>query len=248
LYKVYKAEKVNLGKPKPIKHIEIKQVETSVHNNDILLNEKNKDEIAKDIIEQAKILYADIIDEANAEAIKIIQNANTDIEKSKNKELQRAYQEGLEKGYKEGRFEAESIINQAKAIKTFLEQRKNEILKEAEEEVIKLVLEITRKLIGQELKQNNEVIINLIKQALAKSAYKEKLTIKVSTEDYINVLENKEIIESLVEGISGIEIIEDKFLEKGDCIVDTPGGQINTGMQLQIKELEEAFLYVLKDK
>lgn len=248
MYKVYKAEKINFGKPKPIKHIEIKQVNASMRNKDVSSNEKSKDEIAQDIIEQAKMLYADIIDEANNEAAKIIQNANIDIEKSKNNELQRAYQEGLEKGYKEGRTEAESLINQAKSIKTFLEQRKNEILGEAEEEIIKLVLEIAKKLIGQELKQNNEIIINLIKQALEKSAYKEKLTIKVSTEDYINVLENKEIIGSLVEGISEIEIIEDKFLEKGDCIVDTPGGQINTGMQLQIKELEEAFLYVLKDK
>lgn len=248
MFKVYKAEKVNLGKPKPIKHLEIKQAIVSVENNDLSSATKDKDKVAKDIIEQAKMLYADIIDEANTEAVKIIKNASIDAKKYKNKELKRAYQEGLEKGYKEGKLEAESIISQAKSIKTFLERRKKEIMEKAEEEVIELVLEIVRKLIGQELKQNNEVIINLIKQALEKSAYKEKLSIKISTEDYINVIGNKELIESLVEGISEIEIIEDKSLTKGDCIVDTPGGQINTGMQLQIKELEEAFLYVLKDK
>lgn len=248
MFKIYKAEKVNLGEPKPIKHIDIKLVKSSKKESSLQCDEKNKNQVAEDIIKQAKMLYADIIDEANSEAFKIIENANIEIKARKTEEFEGAYKEGLEKGYNEGKLEAETIINQAKSIKEFFLQRKGEIFKDAETEIVELVLEISKKVIGQELKQNNEIIISLVKQALERSAYKSKISIKVSAEDYKYVLENKDLIESLVEGVSEIEIIEDKFLVKGDCIVDTPGGQINSSIRHQMKELEEAFIYVLRNE
>lgn len=245
MFKIYKAEKVNLGEPKPIKHANIKLISSMGDKRELKKEDKSRNEMADDIIEQAKLLYADIINEANNEAIKLIEVANKDIEKKKKEEFNRAYKEGLESGYKDGKEKANSIIEQAITIKDFLEKRKEEIFKESEKEIIHLVIDSVKKLVGQELSLNNEIIISLIKKALEKSTYKNSISIRVSTEDYIYVLNNKDLIKSLVEGVSDIDIIEDKFLKKGDCILDTPGGQINTSIQLQIKELEAAFIYAL---
>ena len=254
MFKLYKAEKVNIGEPKPIKHTELKLVQSKKKGNDMQTNESSDGNISHvsvdtpDVIKEAKLLYAEIIDEANAEAIKILENAKEEIEKRKKEECEKAYQEGFEKGYHEGKLEADSIITQAMEVKSHLEDRKNEIFKESEEELINIVIEASKKIIGQELQQNNEAIISLIKQALDKSAFKNNISIKVSSEDYKYVLENKEFIESLVEGVSEIDIIEDKFLLKGDCIIDTPGGQVNSSAQLQMEELEKAFLFVLRNE
>ena len=245
---------MNVGEPKPIKHTGLKLVQSQKKDSDLQTNRSSNDSIdhmsleAENIIKEAKILYADIIDEANAEAIKILENNKEEIEIRKKEEYEKAYHEGFEKGYYEGKLEVDSIIAQAKEIKGFLEDRKNVILKEAEEELINIVIEASKKIIGQELQQNNEAIISLIKQALEKSAFKNNISIKVSSEDYKYVLENKEYIESLVEGVSEIDIIEDRFLLKGDCVIDTSGGQINSSAQLQMRELEQAFLFVLRNE
>lgn len=247
---MYKAEKVNVGEPKPLRHVELKLVQSPKKVSSLETCEKSNENNseAKNIIEEAKILYADIIDEANTEAMKIIESAKEEVEERKKEEYEKAYQEGFEKGYYEGKLEADSIISHAMEIKNCLENRKSAILKEAEEEVIHIVIEISKKIIGQELQQSNEAIISLIKQALERSSFKNKISIKVSSEDYKYVVENKEFIESLVEGVSEIDIIEDKFLFKGDCIVDTPAGQINSSVELQMKELEQAFLFVLRNE
>lgn len=236
--------------PKPLKLTNIKFGEKPKKDIELkpIIDPDETISEARDIIKEAKELYADIIEEANAEAMKIIGNAKEEIETIKKEAYENSYREGLNKGLNEGKVKAESIIAQAKEVKKILEDRKDKVIKEAEEELIHIVLEISKKIIGQELQQNNEAIVSLIKLALERCAFKNKISIKVSSEDYIYVLENKELIESLVEGVSEIDIIEDKFLSKGDCIIDTPAGQVNSSAELQIKELEQAFLFVLRNE
>lgn len=105
-----------------------------------------------------------------------------------------------------------------------------------------------KKIIGNEIQQNKDIIISQIKIALEKCTYRDKVAIKVSSEDYPNVLVKKHIIESLVEGISELEIIEDKFLKKGDCIVDTPSGEVNSSIELQLEQLQKAFYFALRNE
>lgn len=247
MYRLFKSEKVSIGLPKPLK----------IQNKTPLLNsiKKSKEESEKEsnfdydnLIKDAHQMYANIIEDANNEAKRIIEESYETIEKLKKQEIKNAYEYGFGKGYEEARSETKAIIEEAKNIRDSLESRKNYLLKEAEDEVVQIILNISRKVIGDELQQNRDIIISQIKLALEKCTYKNKVTIKVSSEDYPNVLVNKGVIESLVEGISEIEIIEDKFLSKGDCIVDTPAGEVNSSIELQLKQLEDAFDFALRNE
>lgn len=247
MYRIYKSEKVNLGEPKSINHIDLKLIRNADKEN-CLQSEKSKNQIAKDIIEEARMLYADIIEDANNEALIIIEKTNAELKLKEKETYEKAYKEGLEKGFKEGKTEAQEIIDQAKSIKDYLTLRKNDILKESEADLIELIIDISKKVINQELIQNEDIIISLIRQAMERSTFNDNLTIKVSAEDYAYVSERKDIIASLVEGVLEIEVIEDRFLKKGDCILDTIGGQVNTSIQHQIEELEKAFMYILRNE
>lgn len=200
------------------------------------------------LLDDAHQMYANIIEDANNEAKRIIEESNAAIEVQRKKVMKDAYDQGFKIGYEEARNKTEAIIKQAEKIRDSLEARKKCIYKESEQEVIQLILDISRKIIGDEIQQNKDIVISQIKLALDKCTYKNNVSIKVSSEDYPNVLVNKGAIESLVEGISEIEILEDKFLKKGDCIVDTPSGEVNSGIELQLKQLEEAFNFALRNE
>ena len=200
------------------------------------------------IIEEAHEMYANIIEEANKEAKRIMEEKYNEIEIFKKKELEKAYEQGFRKGYDEARKKTEKIIDEAINIRQNLEKRKESIYKDAEEDIVELILSISKKIIGDEIQQNKNAIISQIKLALEKCTYKSKVTVKVSSEDYPNVLVNKGVIESLVEGISELEILEDKFLKKGDCIIDTPSGEVNSSIELQIEQLQRAFYFVLRNE
>jgi flagellar biosynthesis/type III secretory pathway protein FliH len=52
----------------------------------------------------------------------------------------------------------------------------------------------------------------------------------------------------LTQGINELEIICDKALQKGSCIVETPAGEVNSGLSVQMNEIERAFEYLLRNE
>jgi len=114
--------------------------------------------------------------------------------------------------------------------------------------MVQLVLDIAKKVISDELTQNKEAILSLVKKALQKCAFKKMLVLKVSPLDFDFILENKGRICMMVEGISDIEIVSELSLDQGSCIIETPSGEINSSMDIQIKEIEKIFTYILRNE
>ncbi|WP_372994092.1 FliH/SctL family protein [Lutispora sp.] len=247
MYKVYKSQKVSIGMPKPLIN-KVENIKLDIVKNDESIDDKNDSSEYDRIIKEAREMYASILKEANEEANRIIKEKYDEMEELKKKELEEAYKKGFNKGYEEAKAKTKDIIKEAQSIKKSLDDRKESIYREAEEEIVELILNSVKKIIGNEIQQNKDIIISQIKIALEKCTYRDKVAIKVSSEDYPNVLVKKHIIESLVEGISELEIIEDKFLKKGDCIVDTPSGEVNSSIELQLEQLQKAFYFALRNE
>lgn len=246
--KVYKSDQVTLGTPKPL-------VNAFIDNNKVKNEEAEQgipaaetvdaEKAARDIIEDAKEMYLKIIEEANAEAKNIVEDAQNQAEQLQLSAKEDGYKEGFEAGYSDSRKEAQSFIDEAIEIREFLDNRKCDIYREAEEQIIKLIIDISKKVIGDEITQNKEAMLSLVNQALQKCAFRKKLVLKVSPEDHSFILENKDRVCKLVEGISDIEIEADMSLEAGSCIVETPSGEINSSVDVQIMEIEKIFTYML---
>jgi len=251
LSRVLKADYVNVGSPKTIENkiIILNNVKrTDKLSVDVQRLQKDGPIIADELINDAKQMYLRIIDEANSEATQILDAAYVEAGKLKQAEMKNGYTQGYEKGYIDGKSQAESLLQEASEIKDFLDDRKEAILKDIEENILDLILDISKKLFGEELAQNKEAIFLLIQQALNKCAFKNKLIIRVSSLDFDNVNLNKDKLEAMVEGVSDIEVYEDKSLAQGSCVIETPSGEVNSGIDVQIKELEKIFIYILRNE
>ena len=247
MYRIYKSEKVSIGTPKPLVN-KTDDIYTNAVKENKITNDTDPIDEYDNIIKDAQQMYASIIEDANNEAKKIVEQGYAETEELKKETMENAYEQGFNKGYEEARGETQAVIEEAKIIRDYLDERKNYIYREAEQEVVQIILDLSRKIIGDEIQQNKDLIISQIRLALEKCTYKNKVTIKVSSEDYPNVLVNKGVIESLVEGVSEVEIIEDKFLKKGDCLVDTPSGEVNSSIDLQLEQLKKAFEFALRNE
>lgn len=212
------------------------------------LEVEDLEDTANNIIDDAKDMYLRIIEEANSEAQRILENAQQQREAIYAASSEQGYNEGYNEGFNSGMSQANTIIQQATELKELLDHRRNQMYREAETELMEMTLDIARKVIGEELNQNPEVIISLIKQALAKCAFKEKLVIRVSEYDYDYVNTNKDKIIMLTEGINDLEVCSDKALPKGSCIVETSSGEINSGIHVQFNEIQKAFEYLIRNE
>ena len=246
--RIFKSNYVKIGTPKPIKSnpTPVKKQEApklmEVHQAQSL------EEKANSIIEDAKQMYLRIIEEANFEAQKIIDTANQDKEELLEAAAQQGYNDGYNVGFTEGMNQAEETIQRAAVLKQQLDERTEKMYQEAEHEIMEMVLDIAEKVIGMELNQNPDVIFSLIRQSIAKCAFKDKLVIRVSDEDYEYVNSNKGRIAMLTEGINQLEIFCDKALSKGSCVVETPSGEVNAGIGVQIAEINKAFEYLMRNE
>lgn len=247
--KIYKSSCVSIGTPKPIVNIFRNQAKIGAEATaEDKASCHDDGEAANSIIEDAKQMYLKIIEEANSEAQTIAKTAEMEAQKLMSASREDAYKEGYESGYLEGRKEAKSVIDEAAELREFLDKRKESFYKEAEEQVLQLVLSIAKKVIGNELMQNNEVILSLVNMALQKCAFKKKLILKVSPLDLDFIKENKDRICMMVEGISDIDIVSELSLTKGSCIIETPSGEVNSSIDVQIKEIEKIFSFLLRNE
>ena len=252
--KVFKNHQVNMGMPfqvkNPINYDALKKItESEEQTIDKELSEeeveKQGEEKAEEIIAQAKEEAELILQEAHLEAQRLIENAQMEIEELKRVTEEEARNRGYEDGVNEAKQQHEDLIKEAEFIRQHAQSEYDEVLQSIEGDAVNMVLDIARKVIGTEISQNKESVLHLVKQAFDSCSNKENLVLRVSDFEYEFLLENKENLLSLLEGVSDIEIKKDTSLKEGACIVETPFGTVDAGVQTKYEKIEEAFKKIL---
>ncbi len=209
-------------------------------------NEPNLDDIyaqADNIIEDAKKISENIIQDAIIRAQKIEKDA-----------YDTGYSDGHAEGYKYGYDEAAKNVNEKLStelkkidqVRQDLYQEKAYIFKQCEREMIELSMEIAKKIIDIELEDDGKYI-KLIENTIRNIKGRSTIQLRVSTEDFDRTLKYKDYLVSSIDGLEDIEIIDDKYLLKGSCIVDGGIGVIDGSIQTQLKQIEKAFKSILND-
>ncbi|MBN2059445.1 MAG: hypothetical protein JW882_03415 [Deltaproteobacteria bacterium] len=153
-----------------------------------------------------------------------------------------AYQKGFEQGRKDGlELEEKKIEEMSRELELLLggiSDLKEKIFIESEGELLKLSVLIAKKIIGEEITINKNVIENTIRSALKLLTDKRKLKIIINPHDMENV---RRLLPDLsrLSNIGRISLSEDPSLINGGCILETGFGRINAGIEDQIAMLEE---------
>ena len=169
-------------------------------------------------------------------------------------QMKKAFEEGMEKA----KIESESIIEQAKAeyenildeiVKVkedAINEYKNEV-KSNEKEIIDLAMDIAEKIINYEVDKSDNYIIGIVEDAVNRVVNKKDVTVRLSTQDYSTIQANKKLLVSRVKGFGEIELIQDESLDMGSCIVDTPLGVIDGGLQVRMDNIQREIKKLLNE-
>ncbi len=190
--------------------------------------------------EETVSLAEEIILKAKEEARNIILIA----ERQSNAIREESRIEGYKIGYKEGKAAAEEEIKeQLKNIYSLASNvriDKSSLIKEYESEIINLVIDITRKVIQKEIDVDKTIVLNLLEASLQKVSGQIIVRIRVSPNDFELVKNHWAEIVGGEEG-SGIEIIPDKRIKSGGCVIDTQSGTVDAQIDTQLTEIKKAF-------
>lgn len=188
---------------------------------------------AQAIIEKAKIEAAQIIADARDEQEKLHANAQKE-----------GFELGQKEGFEKGEAELNRLIDRMHKILEAVMQRREEILKDTESQIVELVILMSRKVIKILSENQKNVVMANTLAALKKVKTRGNVTLRVNLEEV--KLTSSHITEFIqhVENVKGITVIEDSAVEKGGCIVETDFGAIDARISSQLQELENKILEV----
>ncbi len=205
---------------------------------------KRKTDQANVIKAQAELEAQKIIKEAELKALEIQQES----EKNRDKVISEAYKEGLtkgsEEGYSSGKNEVQRLIDRLHTILERILDKRQEILDETEQQIVELVILMTRKVVKVISESQRNVVMTNIVQALRKVKGRGDVTIRVNLSDVQLATEHTKEFMSSVENIKNISIVEDTTVERGGCIIETDFGAIDARISSQLSELEQKILEI----
>lgn len=219
-------------------------------NSKLDIEKNNKRDISENIIEDAKKKYDCLIKAAENEANNIISNANVKVDKILESTYEKAeallenarntgFNEGYEVGYNEGKLISDNLIKESNEIKENYLKEREFTLNNIEKDVIDLVISSTEKILNYKINNDSEMIISIIKNGLNKLNNSSNIIVRICKEDYDIVELSKDKILSDVSLIEDINFKVDNTLKKGDCIIETANGIVDTSIQSQVKELKK---------
>lgn len=212
------AEKTNTNSTKPVQQ-EVPQIsQEEIMNKYIEEAKKKADEFFQSEMKRA---YEEGIQKANEEALAIIENA------------------GLER---------EAILDEVVKIKEEALNEYKEEVKGLEKDVINLSLDIAEKILNYEIDRSDQYVLGIVKDALDRVLSKKDVVLKLSTADYYTILSNKKYLVSNVKGFGEIEIVQDESMDPGSCIVDTPLGIIDGGIQARMDNIQKEVMKMIVEQ
>jgi flagellar assembly protein FliH len=224
-----------------------------------LVDETPPEELAKNILEEAKREAEIIVSTANIAADKQLAEAKSRadllINEAKirmDEESERLYEESKADGYQHGmdiaQTEGEAIKNDAKTILEEAIKEKEETLAAIEPDTINLIISIVDKLVAGAVSANPGVITALIRQGLSETNIMGKVVIKVSKEDYESVVEQKNELLTAAGAATDFEIVQDISLDKTEAVIETELGGIDVSLGHQLQGLKENLVLLLEQE
>ncbi len=180
---------------------------------------------------EAKSKAEVIIEQAEAEAQKIRERAQrvlSDVDAAREKAKKEGFAAGETKGLSQV---TEKLVR--------LEAMREKFYREAEGEVIKLVMATAEKVIGKIVEEKPEVIRDVVRQALERSLG-DRITVRVNPEDHKTIIGGNFEFRDVLDRTKRLHFKEDETVAKGGCIVETEVGTIDAQIETQMEAIKKA--------
>lgn len=209
-----------------------KEVKTTKAHRPVSLGEEVSGVVNRASLE-AKGKAETIIAEAEEDARKIRERAQkvlSEVEAVREK----AVKEGLAAGEAKG-------LSQVTEKLLRLEAMREKFYKEAEDEIIKLVMAMAEKVIGKIVEERPDVIRDVVRQALERSLG-DRITVRVNPKDHKTIMSQNMEFKDVLDRTKRLHFKEDETVAKGGCIVETEVGTIDAQIETQMEAIRKALI------
>lgn len=197
-------------------------------------------EKAKKEEDSSRLQSEQIVERAKLEVERMVKEAEMRVADIEHEAYQKGYNAGREIGYREGQGEVRRLIDRLGTILGHAIDVREKIVRESEKLMVEMILMIARKVIKDEIIERKEVVLNNIREALARIKERDRIDIRVNFADLELTTAHKDEIIKMMESLRKVNIYEDSRVDRGGVIIETDVGAIDARISTQLKEIEQA--------
>lgn len=156
-----------------------------------------------------------------------------------------AFQKGFEAGRNSGlemaEKKVEAIMGRFAEALVRLGQTRDEIVRVTQRDLVRLAVEVARKLIQREVQIDPEIVVTLVRVAIDRTSDRSPITVYLNPDDlqYIEA-RIREVPELL--GERELVLKPKRELRRGDCQVESPYGNVDASITEQFRQIENGLL------
>ena len=178
------------------------------------------------------------IQQAQEQADKIIQDAQEQANQIISQAQEEGHRQGYEAGYQEGVQAAEALKADIEQQRGDLEAQYQQIVDGLEPEMVDVLTQIYEHVFGVELREDKGIILHLLKSTLSRIEPGKDLIVHVSSDDYDDVIEERESLEACITSPNTtMEIIENPLLKENECMIESDSGVFDCSLGVELSEL-----------
>lgn len=196
-------------------------------------------EPAQDILAPVEIPDADeILQKAREEAAEIIAQAERDKEMIEQAAEEKGMQNVEEKIREEVAKEVAEIQEKLSETINEISSLQGEITSRVETELVEFALNIAKKIVRREVTIDREVALTLVKVSLGKLHSRTLAQVHLHPNDFEFVQSKREHLDFH----NALELVEDKTISPGGCLIHTETGDIDARIESQFEEIAHGLL------
>lgn len=182
-----------------------------------------------------------LINEAQAHVEMMLNQAKTQVDSIKEEAKKRGYEAGYALGKEAALQELQEQTAQLQYMVDAAIAEVNEHLQKSQKEIGRLAVAIAQKIITQELNLNPQIITEIVGDAIKSANITGSCRIRVHPDDYEFLGPLWDTIPSLQPSDRKWELVSDRKVYKGGCIIEVDGGIIDAQIDTQLAQVQQTF-------
>lgn len=147
----------------------------------------------------------------------------------------RGYAEGHDRGLADAHASAEPILSALREALARAEELQEQTAARLEERAVDLALALATKVLGGAFEAEPALVLEIVRGALRRAGQQDLITVEVNPDDVELV---RDAAGELVAGFGGIgrfEIVAERRVARGGCVLRTTEGEIDGGLDTQLE-------------
>ena len=149
------------------------------------------------------------------------------------------FEAGVERGLAEARVRVERALEAVAAGERAMAEMHDRYVADAEAAAVDLAFQIAEKVIGTTIATDREAVLGVVSGALLRTTDRDHLVLEVNPGDFELVRDSAAELAARLGGISRMEVVSERRVEAGGCVVRTDAGEIDARVSSQLERVRQ---------